>query len=152
MIIDEFKWVSLTAQDWHHIRRDEDLNHIEDKIIELEKWFKQHLDSAVTLDMLTDDDDEDNSERHRRAPSVNTDQGKFGTANTRYDKSDPITGWKQIATGFRKWGERYVAYCAAEYVEKSFSKWATEVVWRKTENVYRCKVLGQDREGCDGSL
>jgi len=153
LIIDEFKWVSLTPQDWHHIRRDEDLNHIEDKILELENWFQVHLDNVVSLDMLTDSDSEEDETRHRRdAAKVNSDQGKSGTANTRYDKSDPITGWKQISTGFRKWGERYTAFCRAEYVRKAFSKWATEVVWRKTENVYRCKVLGQEREGCEQPL
>lgn len=148
-IIDEFKYVSITPQDWHHIRRQEDLNHIEQKILALEEWFRNHFDNATSVTMLVDEDDADDSgDRHRRAPAVNEDQGKFGTANTRYDKDDPIRGWKQISTGFRKWAERYIAYCRAEYVEKAFSKWATEIVWRKTENIYRCRVLGQEREGC----
>lgn len=145
-IIDEFKWVSLTPQDWHHIRRTEDLNDIEEKIMELEKWFQDNLDGRESLaaEIISDEDS-----RHRReAPKANQDQGKFGTADARYNKDDPVTGWKQICTGFRKWSERYIAYCGTEYIEKAFSKWATEKLWRKTENKYRCKILGQDRDDC----
>jgi hypothetical protein len=149
-IIDEFKWVSLTPQDWHHIRRDEDLDHIEDKIMELEKWFQDNLDDkdSLTFDILDGDFDDDETRHRRGAVKTNLDQGKFGTADARYNKNDPITGWKQICTGFRKWAERYIAYCRAEYVSKSFSKWATEKLWRKTEQKYRCKILGQERDDC----
>ena len=66
----------------------------------------------------------------------------------RYDKNDPVRGWKQITTGFRKWAERYTAYCRGEYVSKAFSKYATENLWRKTETAYRCRILGQDRQNC----
>jgi len=150
MIIDEFKWVALTPQDWHHIRRSEDINHIEEKIMELEKWFQENLDNKEDLTgMILSDEDDEILERHRRdSPKANQDQGKFGTADSRYNKNDPVTGWKQICTGFRKWSERYIAYCGKEYISKSFSKWSTEKLWRKTEKVYRCKILGQDRENC----
>jgi hypothetical protein len=152
LIIDEFKYVALTPQEWHHVRRAEDIDHIEEKIRELEKWFEENLDDKDDLSavILTDEDDailEKN--RHRRdSPKTNQDQGKFGTANSRYNKNDPVTGWKQICTGFRKWSERYIAYCGQEYIEKSFSKWATEKLWRGTEKLYRCKILEQDRDNC----
>jgi hypothetical protein len=152
LIIDEFKYVALTPQEWHHIRRAEDIDHIEEKIRELEKWFEENLDDHDDLSavILTEEDEEIlEKNRHRRDSSkTNQDQGKFGTANSRYNKNDPVTGWKQICTGFRKWSERYIAYCGKEYKEKSFSKWATEKLWRGTEKVYRCKILDQDRDNC----
>lgn len=139
-LITELHTVDLTPKEWHHIRRDEDLNHIEEKIMELEDWFRNQFDDVVNL--------EENYNRHRRAPKANLEQGKVGTADLRFNEDDPITGWKQISTGFRKWAERYIAFCSAEYKDKRFSKWATETVSRKIELVYRCKILGQDREGC----
>lgn len=148
LIVDEFKFMSMSPQDWHHIRRAEDLNHIEEKILTLEKWFQDYFDNKQTIQMLDFEPDEDKHDIHRRAPAVNLDQGKMGTANTRYDKNDPVRGWKQITTGFRKWAERYTAYCRGEYVSKAFSKYATENLWRKTETAYRCRILGQDRQNC----
>lgn len=142
-LISELHTVDLTDQEWHHIRRDEDLNHIEEKIMELEEWFRNEFDDVINFAKF-----EENQGRHRRAPQVNLEQGKVGTANTRYNEEDPITGWKQITTGLRKWAERYIAFCSAEYVDKRFSKWATEVVLRKTELAYRCQIMSQDREGC----
>jgi len=145
-LISELHTIDLSDKEWHHIRRDEDLNHIEEKIMELEDWFRNEFDDVVNLI-----EHEQNNNRHRRAPQVNLNEGKVGTADLRFNEDDPITGWKQITTGLRKWAERYIAFCSAEYVDKRFSKWATEVALRKIELVYRCKIMGQDREGCKGN-
>jgi hypothetical protein len=151
-IIEQFKYVSLTPQDWHHIRRSEDLNHIEDKIRELEQWFKENLDNKVSMTgSLIDDDensDESNHRRRRAAEKTNTEHGKAGTANSRYNKDDALTGWRQIATGFRKWAERYIRYCSKEYTEKSFSKWANEKLYLKTQKYFKCVVEGRQLDDC----
>jgi hypothetical protein len=51
---------------------------------------------------------------------------------------------KKITTGYRKWAERYIAYCNKQYVERRFSRWAFEHLWKKIPMVYK-KMKGQEQ-------
>ena len=53
-----------------------------------------------------------------------------------YDDSDPRKSWKRITIGYRKWAQRYIAYCGQEYINKSFSRWAQEKLFFKGRQVY----------------
>ena len=54
-----------------------------------------------------------------------------------YDDSDPRKAWKRITVGYRKWAQRYIAYCGQEYINKKFSRWAQEKLFFKGRDVYK---------------
>jgi len=118
----------------------EDLSHIHAQLQELEQWFAENVDDAELSEFLGQinvyesllHDQTSNVaiiDRHRRA------DGKKN--QPRYDQANPIKGWKQITTGYRKWAQRYVAYCREEYIRKKFSKWAFEKLWKTGSSVYQ---------------
>lgn len=129
-LIVQFEGLDLTTKEWHKFRSEEDLDHLDEKIAKIES-------------LLTNNVDENGEKIHSRYR-----RKAVGEANTRYSDV-PLTGLKQITTGFRKWAERYIAYCGREYIERKFSKWATEDLWKKTEIAYKCKILGQDSKACN---
>lgn len=133
---------SIADQDVHErklLAKLNDFSHIHRQLLELEQWFQSHLDNGNWLEYIADKDREDyklellsskNHTVHRREARANKKKGP------RYDEANPLKGWKQITTGYRKWAIRYIAYCRAEYVERRFSKWAFEKLWKKGELIY----------------
>lgn len=117
------------------LARIHDFSHIHEKLMELEKWFRNNVDFQSYLDMTLEENEDENDEvdRHRRASG----DRKKRTQQT------PHTQWRKISTGYRKWAERYIAYCHAEYVEKKFSKWATDKLRIKVGNIYK-KLNGEN--------
>lgn len=80
--------------------------------------------------------------RNRRSIDSNSqvrtlDDDEFGT---RYDKTDPARGIAQIATGYKKWAERYIADCFSkknnkfqpEVQENRYNHWLNRL-WRALE-------------------
>jgi len=122
---------SLRREDIHErriIAKLEDLSHIREQLLELEDWFAANVDENLDLDHFLGSMDE--YDRHRRASDNKKTQ-------PRYDQNDPIKGWKQITTGYRKWAQRYIAYCSAEYIEHKFSKWAVEKLFHGGKASYQ---------------
>lgn len=106
------------------LARIHDFSHIHHKLLELEKWFRNHVDFETYLGL---DFDEDDSDRHRRS-SEKKKQRTF---------SAPHIEWRKITTGYRKWAERYIKYCHSQYVEQRFSKWANDKLKEKITNLYK---------------
>ena len=65
----------------NHIKaRIHDFSHIHNKLLELERWFRNHVDFETYLGL---DFDEDENDRHRRS----TEKKKQDRFNIRLDKS-----------------------------------------------------------------
>lgn len=121
----------------------EDYSHIREHLEELEEWFRVNVDDYY-LDELDINNIQDildinsNVERHRR------DSDKKGKGKKqRLEAGDPLKNWKTITTGYRKWAERYIAYCNKQYVERRFSRWAFEHLYKKVPMVYK-KMEGNE--------
>jgi len=119
----------------------EDLSHIHSQLKQIELWFTQNFDDVdlpkfiVNMnqyDSLLGTTQIEDYDRHRRA----TD-GKKKKKQEQYDDSDPRKAWKRITVGYRKWAQRYIAYCGQEYINKKFSRWAQEKLFFKGRDVYK---------------
>jgi acyl carrier protein len=127
------------------LARIEDYSHVREHLAELEEWFRINVDDYY-LDQLEIEEIQDilefetnqSLERHRR------DAKKGKGKKQRLEAGDPLKDWKTITTGYRKWAERYIAYCNKQYVERRFSRWAFEHLWKKIPMVYK-KMKGQEQ-------
>jgi len=118
----------------------EDLSHIHSQLKQIELWFTQNFDDVELHTFLTKMNQYDSllgarqiadHDVHRR-----DDDGKKKKKQEQYDDSDPRKSWKRITIGYRKWAQRYIAYCGQEYINKSFSRWAQEKLFFKGRQVY----------------
>lgn len=107
------------------LARIHDFSHIHNKLLELERWFRNHVDFETYLGL--DFADEDENDRHRRS----ADKKKQRTF------SAPHIEWRKITTGYRKWAERYIKYCHSQYVEQKYSKWANDKLKEKITTLYK---------------
>jgi hypothetical protein len=127
---EKFQRVQMTHDEWRYIRHNSELTALQNKILDIERWFRNNgIDDDDVLDITA-------GGRMRRGAGRISD--------------DPIRGLKQIAKGFKNWSERYIAYCKQEYVNNRFSKeWANDKLWKKTDKLYRCKISGYADADCD---
>jgi len=111
------------------LARIHDFSHIHNKLLELERWFRNNVDfeSYFGFDFDEEDDTDLDHDRHRRS----SDKKKQRTYQA------PHIEWKKITTGYRKWAERYIKYCHSQYVEQKFSKWANDKLKGKITVLYK---------------
>lgn len=126
---EKFQRVQMTHDEWRYIRHNAHLSDLQEKILEIERWFR-------TVGIDDDEFDITAGGRVRRGTGRISD--------------DPIRGLKQIAKGFKNWSERYIAYCGQEYINKQFSKnWANDKLWKTVGKLFRCKISGFSDADCD---
>lgn len=69
----------------------------------------------------------DGKPRRERRQADESDDSYDGGMLVRYDKNNPMTGIKQITTGYRKWAERYINECfgqrKSQFQVKRMAKW-----------------------------
>jgi len=121
----------------------EDLSHIHSQLKQIELWFTQNFDDVDLPKFIVNMNQYDSLlgttsqiedyDRHRRTAT----DGKKKKKQEQYDDSDPRKAWKRITVGYRKWAQRYIAYCGQEYINKKFSRWAQEKLFFKGRNVYK---------------
>lgn len=65
--------------------------------------------------------------RKRRNVNENADYEDEDGSLARYDKTNPMTGIRQITTGYRKWAQRYINECSGQrknnYQVNRMRKW-----------------------------
>lgn len=127
---EKFQRVQMTHDEWRYIRHNTELTDLQNKILDIERWFRNvGIDDDELIDITS------NSRVRRGAGRIS---------------DDPIKALKQIAKGFKNWSERYIAYCGQEYINKRFSKeWANDKLWKKGDKLYRCKIAGYNDADCE---